>query len=575
MYQITFLRSGLRYSGWSYLAAVFLFTLLTLLCGSDLAAQNSEQADGDARVLDRGSIEIGLKGDWLSAYQRYTTSGSNRLGLGQRFSLDTLGSSALPILTPVEDKLRSLTGNTDFRVTLGASQVRLNQSVTRVPFDLRVGVSKRVTVGVTVPLVQTLSEVAFTTPTDAGGANLAFNPAISDDAKFNSDTAFINQMRRAAQAVISYCNAAGTGTAICNSASTLGTEADAFALDLQDIYATGLFIPIAGSAGQLAIDNRSAQYVAGLNAFAGVAGSGVTAISAPSVSGAPVALGTQQLQFLLESPILALRADSLHSISRWNLGDIELNARVLLFSNENIGASISSPMPPQPVRTTISAGVMLRLPTGHIPSADNYIDLPSGTKALGVGGRLYTDVAVGKRMRTSLVARYDVNFASNIETRVGDSTTSAYLQGFRKMEVERKLGNLFEFEMTPRFVFNNYVSLALNYSFHSKSQDSYSGAAVTVDAGDSTGGVAVLIDPSRLGQETGYTDHRLGGGISFTNRTAIHRGSDSPRIRIPFEVSYFRTQSVSGAGSTLARTTQNWMGIRLFFDLFGRGVASR
>lgn len=541
--------------------ALSIATSLTYSTAGKLEAQSSRGPTEDAAVLKKGVLEVDFGADWRSAYDRYKSNGSSKTEpLGKRWSLDSITASTFPILTPIQNLVRTLTGLSNAAVSLGGTSTKLTQRTTTVPIAFSAGVTKRLTVGVTVPLVQVESDVLFTTKdANSSSANISFNPALGNSSIFASDTMFINEMQRAAAGVRNYCAGAGAGTTECTSAANLPDQAEEFASALNGVYAQGAFAPLQGSDLHNAVVARSQTYIDQLNVFAAIGGSGVPAITATGVSPATLPIATPELQFLIQSADFGLRADSIASLKRWNLGDIRINAKFLVFDGISSETQTQSNF-----RTRLSAGASLRLPTGHIPSSANYFDLSSGIDAVGVGVEGYFDFLYGKKMLTSIVAKYDVNFESTVATRIWDTPQQSFLEDFRTATVDRKIGNALQFQITPKYLINEFISLGLNYTLLNKQKDSYSGATVTIPAGDSTGGVDVILNPSTMANESGYTDHRVGAGFSFSNLKSYSEG----KARIPFEVSYYRSQSISGSGGYFAKQNQDMIKMKLYIQVF-------
>ncbi len=521
----------------------------------------------DAVVLPRGTMVIRGVADWRFANELYGPNGLE--GIGARWTLDSLGAAQLPVLRPLQQGLRELSGLSAVSVSLGQTVTKVNNRISAFPIGVSVGLSKRLTVGLTVPLVQTASNVFFSGSPGTNKGNVAFNPALGDVDAFNADTAFISQVRRAAAAVSAFCGGAGAGNPQCVNGAGLAAEAATFADGLGRVYPNGLFVPLTGSDIQQAVDNRAALYRTGLNAFADVPGSGVTAVAETGVRGAALPLSTNDLQGIVMFPSLGVGADSIASMRRWELGDIELDAKFLLFNSvpmvQGAGGPTSSLAELSGVHARLSVGGMLRLPTGRAPSADQFFDVTAGNNAMAFGVRGYADLLVGPQFWTSIVARYDMNVASDQIMRVSDTPTQVFLSSFRKMNVNRKVGNALELEVTPRWVLNDFMSLSVQYAIRNKAEDRYTGSVVTVGPDSLTGDETVTINPSTLGLETAYTAQRIGGGFSFSSVRAYQQG----KARIPFEVMYMRSQTITANGGYAPKQLTDRIEVRVYWRLFG------
>lgn len=543
-----------------------IIAVISALTAHQIQAQRVLGPGDNARVLPKGLFELQVLGDWSSVYDRYSEKSGKYEPLGKNWNLDTLGSRQLLILAPVENALRSLVGNNALSVSLGATSASASTRITRVPIAMSAGISKRLTVGLVVPLVQTRSEVFFSTNPNGAQPNLALNPAQVNPAAHIADTAFVNQMRRTADAVLTFCNGSGATTPECSGSGSLVSEALAFAEGLDRVYAQGLFVPIEGGSLQQMIETRSNDFVTSLNAFSSLPGSSVPAITASGVVAANAPLTTHDIQNIVRDPAFGIRSDSIATISRWEMGDIELQAKFMLF--ESLKSSTAMPIDNElrGFNARISIGGMFRIPTGKSELPDRIFDASGSVNALGVGVRGYTDVFWGDRFWSSIIARYDANFTSKTVRRISDDPDDILLPFYRRAMVDRKPGNVMQLEITPRFVLNDFVAISTQYLFLNKQKDQYSGASFVIDPADSTGGQTITVNPATLGLQTGFSEHRIGGGITFSNLKSVAR----KEARVPFEVSYFRMQSISASGGRADKISRDWIQARLFIQIFGR-----
>jgi hypothetical protein len=112
-------------------------------------------------------------------------------------------------------------------------------------------------------------------------------------------------------------------------------------------------------------------------------------------------------------------------------------------------------------------------------------------------------------------------------------------------------------------VINDFFSVSGQYVYRHKAQDHYTGT-FTIPAA-TTGFADITIDASTLNLETETTEHRLGGGISFSNLYSFDQG----RAKIPFEVTYLHWQTVKGAGGNQPKFFTDQVQLRLYARIFG------
>ncbi|MGI9090579.1 MAG: hypothetical protein ACR2GG_05675 [Gemmatimonadaceae bacterium] len=520
--------------------------LITLLAAtaSLKAGQAGAQAvtglGDDAALTPVGNVRLKIQSEWGYYDQRFVTpaDGSNAVlrPLGAAFTLDTLGARQLSILNPLQDSLRALSGSSGVTVSLGRTTAQITDRVNRVPITLEAGISRWLSVTATVPIVHTSSSIFFAANPNGAGGNLGINPALGDRTAFAADTAFAQQLLRAAAAVQAYCARSGAGTSQCSAAPALVTGASTFGRSLGSLYSGSAFIPTRGSNLQSAVDARAQGYRTSLNSFAGIAGSGVPSVSANGVTGASVPITTAQLQTVLTDPTFGVQLDPLQTIVRTHLGDVEVAAKLSLF--DSFRTRGTSKLTPQGANARVSVAAGYRFPTGQIASPDNLIEIGTGTHQSAVLVRGYTDILLGRHFWTSVIGRYTRQTSSDAVIRYR-GTGEVFPPISARQSMQRQLGNVTEVEATPRWVFNDFISVGGQYLYRHKPADSYS-----VSGGLVSNTTALSpFDPLQLGSGSDFTEQRIGGGVAFSNARAVQMG----RSHFPFDVSYLHSETIRGA----------------------------
>jgi hypothetical protein len=220
-------------------------------------------------------------------------------------------------------------------------------------------------------------------------------------------------------------------------------------------------------------------------------------------------------------------------------------------------------MSPTGLNFRTAVGAVLRLPTGDIDSPDNFIDLGTGRGTAAIEGRWFGDVLVGPRFWQSFIVRFTKAFSDDQEVRIIDLPNERLAALYRKQTVHRELGNVFEFETTPRIILNDFLAISGQYVYRHKAEDNYTGTFIIPAA--TTGFADVSLDASTLNLETETTENRLGGGISFSNLFAFEQG----KAKIPFEVTYLHWQTVKGAGGNQPKFFTDQIQLRLYARIFG------
>lgn len=522
----------------------------------------------DALVLPRGVLRVRTLGQWTSFNERYGMDTPGRPDgalepLGINFTLDTIGVRQFPDLDSLQRGLRLLTGNPDFGLTLGNTRVNLNDRVAAIPFVIDAGLSQRFSIGIQIPYVKTTSSVFFGVNTNQREGNLGFNPALANATAAGVNTTMFNQFTAAAaQLSASLAACQGSTAPQCaplnaqrGNAQALIASSSGFAVGVNEIYSTSPFVPITGTDAQLAIEARVAAFRALYASF------GVNSITSTGPFAAQNRLTLPDAQTILSDPAFGVAADPLQTTTRGHIGDIDVGGKFLVF--DSFGNSSKARMSPEGLNFRASVGGVVRLPTGQSDSPNNFIDIGTGNGQTDLEGRLYADLLVGNHFWQSFVVRYNDQLADNQFMRIIDLPDKELAPLYRRQKVRRDLGNAFEFETSPRIVLNDFFAVSGQYLYRRKGQDHYTGTFAIPAA--VTGFADITLDASTLDLETETTEHRLGGGISFSNLFAFEEG----KAKIPFEVTYLHWQTVRGAGGNQSKFFTDQIQLRLYARLFG------
>jgi hypothetical protein len=528
-------------------AAIF---VLTASLSAGIAGGQAIQGLGtDASIAPTGSVRLNIQSAWSLYDQLFVSPSPGAPGvlqpLGGRLSLDSVGVGQLPILQPVQDSLRAMTGVSGLNVSIGRTVTRVTNRITSVPVSLEAGVSRWLSITAMVPIVHTRTSVYFRANPGANEGNLGANPAGTDPVARATDSLLAQQFVGAAAAVQAYCSGSGSSDPQCSGAASLVSSAAGLGNSLANLYMGGVLVPTRGSTVQSAVDARIATVRNALNEFASNPAAGVPAVTATGVVGAPTPLSTPLMQTLLNNPAYGVGLDPLQTVERTHIGDAELTAKVLLF--DSFRRSNSSRFTPRGLNARFAVGAGYRFPTGALPSPNSLTDLATGTHVGAVLLRGYADVTLGGHFWVSAVARY--------AKATDDSLTIRYAPGIAfpsassAVGVTRQLGDLLELEATPRWVFNDYISLGGQYVYRHKPADEYT-----------SGGVAV----PDMSMGTDFTEQRVGGGIAFSNAHAVSEG----KSKIPFDVSYLHSETISGTGGAVPKLITDEIMIRVYAKLW-------
>jgi hypothetical protein len=539
----------------------------------------------DALVLPRGVFRLRTIGQWTGFNERYGMDTPGRPNgalepLGIDFTLDTIGVRQFPNLATLQAGLQTLTGNPNWYATLGNTQVNLRDRVTAYPIVLDLGLTNRISLAVLIPYVQTHSSVFFNVNTNGTQGNLGFNPASigANAAAVTQNTTMYTQFINASNALegsIAACQANPGVSPSCPallanqaSASSLITQSRLFAggtvgpvggafSPTGGVYTASPFVPIVGTDAQLSIEARVQAFKALYASFLG-AGNPITT-NGPFASQNRLTL--PDAQRILTAVPFGIVADPLTSTGHSHVGDIDLGGKFLLF--DSFGGSTEARYSPKGLNFRTAVAGVFRLPTGQVESPNNFVDVGTGRGAKTIEGRWYGDVLLGSRFWQSFVVRFNKPFSDTQEMRIIDLPNEELAPVYRRQTVDRTLGSAFEFETTPRIVINDFFAISGQYVYRHKQQDHYKGTFTIPQA--VTGYADITLDASTLDLETEQTEHRLGGGISFSNLYSFEQG----KAKVPFEVTYLHWQTVKGAGGNQPKFFTDQIALRLYARLFG------
>jgi hypothetical protein len=525
-------------------------------------------------VLRPGVLRIGIGTSWSFANDRFGRDGTPTEGklepLGADFTRDSLAARFFGQLAPLRTSLQSLTGASVAPLTLGRLRVSSNLSTYTAPITVELGLLKRLQIGVVVPYIKTRNDISVFANNVPGSANVGLNPGLSIDAVKNTNGAVVSEVTAAASRLageLTRClqNSDPTCSAINANRAAAGalvTQANVAATDISSIYGTttspgALFAPLGGSAIQQAVEARLASLATSFKSFLGDPTSGTSWISGKPV---PAALAAYtDFQRLLSEPDFGISGVPLESVERSHLGDVSVGAKLLLF--DGIGPPQAEARPGLHLR--LAAAVHYRLATAQVETADDFADVGTGDKQPDVDAQGFADVQFGRRVWMSVVGRYSQQRADRIEMRITDLPGDPFPALYRRQEVQRNLGDVTEFEITPRWVPNDYFAFAGSYRVRRKGEDAYTGIFSVTDVN----GDVTEINAATLGTATEQQEQAASGAFTYSTVRAFERG----RARWPLEVTFSRSQVLTGTNA-LPKWSVTTVALRYYSVLFGAAM---
>ncbi len=542
--------------------------LLLALAAAPARGQVTAGTGEDALTLLRGQFRVRGMAEWTSWSSRYGENSPGRAKgtrepLGLDFTVDSLGPRVLESLLPVQSSIRSLAGMANFGASLGAMSVGQRNVVASTPLMLEYGVTNRLTLGVMVPFVTAHAEVDLRMNPTGREATVGLNPARRTSGAATTDLSLVSAFDAASNALnarVTTCTNTPTLPACSGfstaAAASLVSRTGAMMTALSALYGGrtnpgAVFVPVAGSAAQAAIETRLAGLRSEFSSF------GNTIATLAPIGAAP--LTAHDVATLLGDSLYGINAKPIAGSITRGIGDIELSAKFLLV--DPYRGDIAAQRATAGFKWRQSVGAVYRVATGTTDLTTDFTDLGTGNHQRDIGVRSWTDLLWGNQFWMTIAARYDRQLADALTRRITDAS-HPIAPSYREQKVTRDLGDIAELSVTPRWSLNEWVGIAAQYLVRTKGADSYSGTFTTTDLN----GAPVTLDASVLNQETQWREQRLGFGLSYSTLTAYDRG----QARMPYEITWMRTVSASGTGGNLPVAAQDLIQLRWYGRLFGR-----
>jgi hypothetical protein len=504
----------------------------------------------DAAPLRRGTVRVTFGGDWAHGTEWFgkpnpanpTLADGTREPLGTYFSDDSLGTAQMPFLSPLQEQLRATTGLADYRLNLGRAHVTLESSVRTMPIQLEWAATRRVAFTLGVPIVRAWSLAVLRGPDTSDAAtqgNVGWNPGYVTGGTYDPFRAEVDTTLRALQYQAQFGPAALRDQAQAQYDASVAYLCQLYVLGggsatdaASPCFAAGAaFGPayLLPSTGTEAADSITAQLARTQSDYAALASQyalqGVTMPGMTQAFDLPTAvLDENGIKQVVTGP---LAADSLGSITRTGIGDIELGTWIQLADRTRWRAQLQ---------------LLARLPTGTMDSPDNLVDLGTGDHQLDIEAALRADALISQHFWMSGGARYGVQTADELERRV----TPWYLPyptATQRTTVRRDLGDYLALDLVPRVQFNEAFGLQLGYHWFHQGSTTYE----YTTASDTM--LALLVPASVLGEGTSIDRMRVSAGVTFSTLPRYAAG----RSRLPFMVMWGYQSTLTGRGGQVRK----------------------
>lgn len=544
-------------------ACTALVALVALASATGTAdAQAVTGAGDDAIPVSKGTVRIRIAGQWNDWDAVYADSagGSGKRPLRSLVAQRALGALSLPRLQPAEAAIRELTGQSNFSLSLGTLEASGDVRQSTAPISVDVGITRRLSIGVLIPYVESRDNTLLVLNREGTGANVGANPAFGRTggaAARASNGALLREIaaaRVALQAEITRCQVATASN--CDAirsnpaaAQQLLSIASATQTAVATLYGDSLragspLVPLASTTLGSSI-NGSITALRSLFEGYGVRSIGET--SRPV--GATTAYGPGSLDSLAADSALGLGYSRLGNTRRAGIGDIDLTGSFLLY--DTFGGSQARRLNNRgrALRSLLTVG--WRFGTAGADDATNAFDVPIGDGANALLLRSTTDLVLSRRFWLSASLRVVKPFADDRVVAIPLRTDSTFLSAFTLGRARQSLGQRTELEVAPRLAFGDFFGVSAAYMIRRVGES-------TLDATGtpSPSSVPMLLESTAPAS----TFQAASIGVSFSTLASYVRG----RSRLPVEVMYTHTLPVTGSGGIVPAVSVDRLELRIY-----------
>ena len=547
------------------LAALLRAVPCLLLLATSAQAQSPLSHLDDAAPVPSGALRLRIANVWTRYDERFGANGTTT-PLGGPLSADSLGSAQFPLLVPIETSLRAAAIDPSLRLSLGQLRVGSNARIATTPIAFEYGVTRRLSIGVLIPIVQTRRVAMATMTGDKAHANIGYVPAGSRrDANAQNATVAAAYQKAAdsLRLLISNCpgNPTASGCAAVNAdptaASAARTRAQAYAdaaVQLATTSTSAVVAPREGSALADTLEVRRIQLNQLLQQYLGASAGASSPLFFAKTDFSYIDLNGRAGTPAFLGSTLGGGLDSIHTTERIGFGDIAVGAQLLVFDGFQHDAA-----PPPRLQSRLAIGASVRFATSLPDSAQMLVDIPTGDGA-GFDLRSAWDVIVGHFGATTAV-RYSKSFARTVTAPLfGDPEAPYPYPAFG--DRSRTAGDVFGVDLTPRLLLTDWLALDGHYGVERVGATTYGAAASSgvpcsscLSVAPQTPGVVTVVGTTRTAQ-------RIGVGLRYSTVDSYARG----QARYPIEISYAHLATASGDDG-LPHQSRDQIQLRLYYQI--------
>lgn len=528
--------------------------LVTSAWAARAGAQTVAGVGDDAIPIPRGGFRFLVGGLW-NDHRAVFAPGSGKRDLFSTLGTDRFGTTQLPQLEAAESAIRSLSGDSRFSLSMGTLEARGEVRQSIAPFTVDYGLTRRLSLRVLVPYVESRDASQFILNRAGSGANVGRNPAFVNAASRAANGAVVSQIetaRAALAAEITRCAsiaAAGCEAIRANPAGAQGVVTRALQTStlLRTVYgnterAGSPVVPLANSTQHAGVVSTIAALRTDFGAY------GITSIPAAA---APVAattvLGPASMATVASDTSFGVGYDRLGDTRRAGIGDIDLTATFLLFDSFKADQLRRLLTPARGIRSNITAG--WRFGTAGADRTEDAFDVPIGEGAGALLVRSTTDLLINPRAWVSATVRAVHPVADRVEVVLPNRSEAAAFLPVGSANAARTLGNRLELEIAPRYAVGQFFGVSAAYLWRHWGADRFD--ASSPERSDAAARIWEI--PSRSFSAAAF-------GVTFSTLASYARG----RSRFPAEVIFTHTTPLSGSGGIVPAVSSDRLELRLY-----------
>ena len=514
-----------------------------------LIAQPVAGLGEDAIPIPKGGLRLVIGAHWDQWDRRLLPDGGSSPLLDGMAS-PSLGVSQLPALGTAQDGIRALSGASDFSLSLGPVEAAggVRRSTTMLQADF--GITRRVSIGVRVPYVEVVHDARLVLNRSGVDANVGANPArtVASGALAANGAVFmhLDDARTQLMDAITSCGTSGTG-ATCEAiladpaaASALVQRTETFRTAWREVYGDGTYpgapvVPVPLSNAHKAIDASLGALRTDFEKYF------TTSIPASVPVGPSLVYGSTGLQQLVQDSAFGVNADTLDRAFRAGMGDVDLEARVLLFDSWGGDQIARLSNGASGFRVMASGG--WRFGTASSAQANQPFALALGEGVNAILLRATADAVWRRRAWVSATIRSTTPLADNAVVRLPGAGLPELFFFSAPQSTSRSLGQRIDLEIAPRIALGDKFGLSATWLARSIASDRY----------EVTGGGEAFETPSGTVQFGSI-------GVTYSTLASYARG----RSKHAVEVLFAHEVALSASGLSVPSLVRDRLELRIY-----------